>query len=77
MWIVFEVLESAIDQQVLESATDQQVLESDTDQQVLESATFEFGAGKCYLYWCWRVPCRVLGLETTLVLESATWHGAG
>ena len=39
MWIVFEVLEHAIDQQVLENAT---------DQQVLESATFEFGAGKCY-----------------------------
>ena len=37
------------------------VLESATDLQVLESATFEFGAWKCYLYWCWRVPCRVLG----------------
>ena len=56
MWIVFEVLENAIDQQVLENAT---------DQQVLESATFEFGAGKCYWYWCWRVPCRLSGFWST------------
>ena len=48
MWIVFEVLESAIDQQVLESATDQQVLKVPHLSLVLGSATYT-GAGECHV----------------------------